>query len=77
MLTIDRTPAPKPIINLAELAEVQAAAPVAVRRRTPLPVLTTHLYGLAFQKPNLIEEVEAVLQHETARRAAPVMAVAR
>jgi hypothetical protein len=77
MLTINHTPAAKPVINLAELAEVQAAAPAAVRRRTPLPVLASHLYSLAFQKPNLIEEVEAVLQHETARRARPTMAIAR
>jgi hypothetical protein len=77
MLVLNTTPA-KPKINLAELAEVQAAAPAEVRRRTPLPVLTNHLYSLAFQKPNLIEEVEAVIEHETARRQArPMMAIAR
>jgi len=77
MLTINTTPAAKPVINFSELAEVLAAAPEPVRRRTPLPILTTHLYSLAFKKPNLIEEVEAVLQHETARRAQPTMAIAR
>lgn len=77
VLHINRAPAPKRVINLAELAEVQAAAPAEVRRRTPLPVLSNHLYSLAFRKPSLIEEVEAVLEHETARRTAPTMAVAR
>jgi hypothetical protein len=60
--------ASKPVINLAELAEVNAAAPVAIRRRTPLDVLQAYLYSLAFKKPNLIEEVEAVYQHEAQRR---------
>lgn len=76
-LHINHATATKPIINLAELAEVQAAAPAEVRRRMPLPILATHLYGLAFRKPSLIEEVEAVLQHETARRARPTMAITR
>lgn len=74
-MKLNTTPAPKPIINLAELDEVLAAAPAPVRHRTPLAVLSNYLYGLAFRKPNLIEEVEAVLTHETARRARPTMAI--
>lgn len=76
VLRVNREPAAKRVINFAELAEVLAAAPEVVRRRTPLPVLSNHLYGLAFRKPNLIEEVEAVLEHEAARRAAPTMRIA-
>lgn len=75
MLQLNTTPAAKPILNLAELAEVLEAAPEIVRHRTPLPVLSSYLYGLAFRKPNLIEEVEAVLEHETGRRARPTMAI--
>jgi hypothetical protein len=73
---LNTTPAPKPVINLAELNEVLAAVPAPVRHRTLLLVLSHFLYGLAFRKPNLIEEVEAVLAHETALRARPTMAIA-
>jgi hypothetical protein len=69
---------PKPIIHLGELAEVNAAAPVAIRRRTPLDVLKNHLYGLAFRKPNLIEEVELVYRDEERRRQQqPTMRIVR
>lgn len=68
----------KPIINLTELAEVLAAVPEPIRRRTPLPVLENKLYNLAFDKPSLIEEVEAVYTHEARRRQhQPTMRIAR
>lgn len=71
-LHINRQPA-KRIINLSELAEVLAAVPEVVRCRTPLDVLKPFLYTLAFKKPTLIEEVEAVIEHEENRRAQPLM----
>jgi len=76
MLHINHTPAAKPVINLAELAEVLATVPTPVRHRMPLPILATHLYSQALAKPTLIEEVEAVLEHETARRSQPLMRLA-
>jgi hypothetical protein len=77
MLTLNTTPAPKPVINLAELAEVLADVPEPVRRRTPMDILRGHLYRKAFKKPALIEEVEWVIKDEETRRAQPVMAIAR
>jgi len=76
---INRTPDPaptKPRLNTAELAEVLTAAPAAIRHRAPLKVLAGFLYGLAFRKPALIEEVEHVLALETRRRTSPLRAVA-
>lgn len=71
MLHLATTATPKPVINLKELAEVTAAVPAAIRRRAPLDVLKVRLYSLAFDKANLIEEVEAVYQHEERRRQQP------
>ena len=62
------TAAPKPIINLTELAEVLAAVPEPIRRAAPLPVLESKLYNMAFDKPTLIEEVQAVYDAEARRR---------
>lgn len=76
-LHINYSIAPKARINLAELAEVLESVPAPVRHRMPLPILATHLYGKALAKPTLIEEVEAVLADETARRARPSMTVTR
>jgi hypothetical protein len=71
------TPSPKPVINLADLAEVDAKAPEAIRRRTPLLVLASRLYALAFDKPTLIEEVEYRLREEEHRRTTSPLQIAR
>jgi hypothetical protein len=76
-LRINYSQPEKPVINLAELAEVLASVPEPVRRRTPLDILKNHYYRMAFKKPALIEEVEAVIKHEETRRARPLMTVAR
>jgi hypothetical protein len=70
--------APKPVINLAELAEVLAAVPASIRHVAPLPVLQSKLYGMAFEKHTLIEEVDAVYRDEERRRQhQPRMTIAR
>jgi len=68
----------KPVINLAELAVVTTRFPQPLRQRLPLPVLQVRLYDLAIENQSLIEEVEAVYDHEEARRnARPVMFATR
>jgi hypothetical protein len=77
-LRINYEVTPKPRINLAELAEVLAAVPAPIRHVAPLPVLQSKLYGLAFDKVSLIEEVELVYRDEEQRRQqVPRMTIAR